>query len=628
MTVKTSSPVPAFQTRSTDVIIVGAGPAGCMAGATLQRYGIDFCLIDKRPTRTQTGHASAFQPRTQEILQTLDLLHSLDGKGHRLTETSFWNHDEAGNLVRAFVGAEVIHPTPYQYLFNTDQGITEDTFEKYLLSKGQKIHRFMELLHYEYNENNFEWPLTAFIKNNASGAIEAWLTKYILGSDGARSATRKATGVQSSFRGSEDVWAVADVYVDTNFPDYRRRCAIRTPHGGCMLIPRKDEGLRIFLQIGEGSDSQGASDDHAPNSSPGPNLHESVHENSAYKLTQIVQSHIHKVIHPYKMDVTNIVWISRYLVGQRVVHHFHDPRQHVFLLGDACHTHSPKAGQGMNVSISDAYNLTWKLALVMKRVADPRLLLTYEQERLHIAQQLIEFDARFARQFGEKDSLNSSNLRDTWEEGHGFTSGCGYEYPASLIVDPLIRTEIDDQALEPLRPGKRLLPIDLIRHVDGTHVRLLDVLPSNGRFHLFIFGGTQILSPQIKSLAESLNSPRSPLSLFNRLPLLHMERFRHEDITTDSVPSTNKNYFIDVFLLHSSDHLSLSPDEFPPPFSTHWPMRVFRDAGGAGHKLLGVAESTGALVVVRPDGYIGLVTHMNGLEDVTTYFKGFMLGRA
>ncbi|KAI9825538.1 MAG: hypothetical protein M1819_000530 [Sarea resinae] len=590
-----------------------------MAAATLQRYDIECSLIDKRPTRTQTGHASAFQPRTQEILQTMDLRHDLDCKGHRLTETSFWRHNIIGKLIRTFVGAEVVHPTPYKYLFNTDQGITEDTYEKYLSSKGQKVHRFMELVHFEYNDNH-EWPLTAYIKNNVSGAIEAWLTKYVLGSDGARGTTRKVTGVQSSFQGGEDVWAVADVYVDTDFPDYRRRCAIRTPHGGCMLIPRKDEGLRIFLQLDEINQALLS----PANSHQG---RDALCEDRAYKLTQIVQSHIHKVIHPFKMNITKIVWISQYHVAQRVVDHFHDQRQRVFLLGDACHTHSPKAGQGMNVSISDAYNLTWKLALVMKGVASRSLLLTYEQERLRIAQQLIEFDARFARQFGQRDQLDSQNLRDTWEEGHGFTSGCGYEYPASPIVDPVVRTEINNQAAEPLKPGKRLLPIDLIRHIDGTHVGLLDVMPSNGRFHLFVFAGKQLISSTIKVLAEALNSPQSPLNLFNGLPVDLMGPFRHEDITTASVPATNKQYVIDLFLLHSSDHLSVRLESLPAPFSTHWPTRVYHDVEGAGHKQLGVPEESGALVVVRADGYVGMVTGLDQLGDVMVYFQRFLIAR-
>ncbi|PYH89383.1 hypothetical protein BO71DRAFT_434849 [Aspergillus ellipticus CBS 707.79] len=149
----------------------------------------------------------------------MDVLGLVTPQHHEVTPRK---SSDDGRLSRIQLRGEstslVIPATPYQYLFNTDQGMTEDTFEGALLANGDKVDRFMELIHYKYNEDMPEWPLTAYNPHH---------------------------------RGGEDVWAVADVYVDTNFEDYRRRCAIRTPQGGCMLIPRKDEGLRIFLQVDE-----------------------------------------------------------------------------------------------------------------------------------------------------------------------------------------------------------------------------------------------------------------------------------------------------------------------------------------------------------------------------------------
>lgn len=97
----------------------------------------------------------------------------------------------------------------------------------------------MEIVDYEYQDRDPAWPLIAYIKNHVSGAIEAWQTKYILGTDGARSMIRRMTGVTTQSEGGEDVWAVADIFLNTNFPDTHRRVAIRSPYGGCMLIPRK-----------------------------------------------------------------------------------------------------------------------------------------------------------------------------------------------------------------------------------------------------------------------------------------------------------------------------------------------------------------------------------------------------
>jgi phenol 2-monooxygenase len=88
-----------------------------------------------------------------------------------------------------------------------------------------------------------------------------------------------------------------------------------------------------------------------------------------------------RVLHPYTLDVKSVAWFAVYQVGQRVTDRFDDvpepltnsrlPR--VFIAGDACHTHSAKAGQGMNVSMQDAFNLGWKLAAVLERRARPEL---------------------------------------------------------------------------------------------------------------------------------------------------------------------------------------------------------------------------------------------------------------
>ncbi|PMD15330.1 hypothetical protein NA56DRAFT_754079 [Hyaloscypha hepaticicola] len=123
-----------FIQSQTDVLIVGAGPAGCMAAPTLARYG-----EENKRAATQAGHASAFQPRTQEILQTLSLRIEEDELGYRLTETSFWSIDEYENLSRNSVGCEVIHSTPYQYLFNSDQGITGGVFGGGLISRVFRV---------------------------------------------------------------------------------------------------------------------------------------------------------------------------------------------------------------------------------------------------------------------------------------------------------------------------------------------------------------------------------------------------------------------------------------------------------------------------------------------------------
>ena len=115
-----------------------------------------------------------------------------------------------------------------------------------------------------------------------------------------------------------------------------------------------------------------------------------------------------RVLRPYTLDVRNIVWFSVYEVGQRLADRFDDvpadqvkhrqPR--VFICGDACHTHSAKAGQGMNVSMQDAFNIGWKLAAVLEGRASPDLLRTYSVERQAVAKVLIDFDKEWSKIMG------------------------------------------------------------------------------------------------------------------------------------------------------------------------------------------------------------------------------------
>jgi hypothetical protein len=112
-----------------------------------------------------------------------------------------------------------------------------------------------------------------------------------------------------------------------------------------------------------------------------------------------------RIFRPYTFDVKEVAWWSVYEIGQRLCDKFDDVpeaevgrrRPRVFIAGDACHTHSPKAGQGMNVSIADAFNLGWKLAAVLRGTSSPQLLHTYSDERQTIAKELIEFDRAFAQ---------------------------------------------------------------------------------------------------------------------------------------------------------------------------------------------------------------------------------------
>ena len=600
-----------------DVLIVGAGPTGFMAAATLARYGISFRLIDKRPQQVFTGQAAGLQPRTAEIMHSLGFQHTLAKRGHRFDESSSWLRTKSG-LRRSEWSPEkeVIHATPYPFMTVMHQGHTETMFTEDLASRGISVDRPLEYIDHT-NSGSGEYPLKAHLKNWISGMTEEVPVKYVLGCDGARSAVRNQVAVESSIHQTNDSWAVADVYAKTDFPDIRRGCTIRTEQGAILLIPRANNGNRVYTLLTKEEDEI---------------LRQSKYDGVGEKRTNdqtvigILTQRAKSVLKPYSFDIVKVEWISRYLIAQRISDSFAEEGDRVFILGDACHTHSSKAAQGMNISMNDAYNLTWKLALTLRGIANPSLLKTYQTERQHIARQLVEFDKKYSHLFSSPQNLEGSGFHDVYMQNKGFVSGCGHQYPASPLTDEHVDVKIAQDAAEPLTPGKRLLPIQLTRHVDGVLVSSLDVMPSSGHFRIVVFAGSRLQSGGLDKLATYLAGKDSPL---NRNSISSEPSKTSPESSISKAQDINFNLandlgtVIDLFLIHTSSHSKVPIEELPAPFPD-WQARIYEDVGHKAYSELGVDADVGALVVVRPDGYVGLVTGLDGAERIGKYFGKFL----
>ena len=603
-----------------DVLIVGAGPTGFMAAATLARYGISFRLIDKRPQQVFQGQAAGLQPRTAEIMHSLGFQHFLATRGHRFDETSFWFGTKSG-LRRSDKSPEyeAIHATPYPFITCMHQGHTETMFSEDLASRGLFVERPHEYIDHT-NSGSGEYPLKAHLKNWISGMTEEVPVKYILGCDGARSAVRNQVAVESSIRQTNDSWAVADVYAKTDFPDIRRRCNIRTEHGNIMLIPWVNNGNRVYTLLTKEEDEM---------------LRQSKYDGVGEKRTNdqtvigILTQRAKSVLKPYNFDIVRVEWISRYIVAQRISNSFAEEGDRVFILGDACHTHSPKAAQGMNISMNDAYNLTWKLALTLRGIANLSLLKTYQMERQHIAKQLIEFDQKFSHLFASPQNLEGSDFHDVYVQNKGFVSGCGHWYPAGPLTDEHVDVEIAQDAAEPLTPGKRMLPIQLTRHFDGVLVSSLDDMPSSGHFRIVVFAGSRLQNGGLDKLATYLTGKNSPL---NRNCISSESSKSSPESSISKAKDINFNLandpgtVIDLFLIHTSSHLKVPIDKLPEPFP-EWQATIYEDVNHKAHSELGVDADVGALAVVRPDGYVGLVTGLDSAERMGEYFGKFLVER-
>ncbi|TFY73653.1 hypothetical protein EWM64_g10358, partial [Hericium alpestre] len=229
------------------------------------------------------------------------------------------------------------------------------------------------------------------------------------------------------------IWGVLDMIpsAETNFPDVRNRTAVHSNNGSCMIIPREGDKIRLYLQL-TNSDIRDPATGRVDMNRFGPD-----------KLMEVAKASFQ----PYTMATTpdKIDWWTVYIskcFGQRVASKF-SVHERVFIAGDACHTHSPKAGQGMNASMNDTHNLIWKLAYVLRGWADTSLLKTYEFERRKYAQELIAFDKEFSALFSSKpksdehgDGVTHEEFLQAFQTFGEFSSGIGIHYAPSVITAP------------------------------------------------------------------------------------------------------------------------------------------------------------------------------------------------
>mgnify|MGYP002717891397 FL=1 len=173
--------------------------------------------------------------------------------------------------------------------------------------------------------------------NRNSNEVEHIKAKFLVGCDGAHSWVRRQVGFSLEGSSTDYIWGVLDIVPITDFPDIRHRCAIHSADAGSlMVIPRENKLVRLYIQL-QATDSQknGSKADRS------------------WITPEIILQSAQRIMHPYKLDYAYCDWWTAYQIGQRVSNKF-SQSDRVFLAGDAVHTHSPKAGQGMNVSMHDS----------------------------------------------------------------------------------------------------------------------------------------------------------------------------------------------------------------------------------------------------------------------------------
>src|SRR5947209_4736413 len=430
-----AGPVP----EEVDVLIVGCGPAGLTLAAQMSAFpGIQTAIVEQKAGPLLRGQADGIACRTMEMFEAFGFAERVMKEACWINETSFWKPDEnkREHIVRSGWVQDVedgLSEFPHVVL---NQARVHDFYLDVMRKSAARLEpyyarRLVDLEIDEAGNNASPYRVTARIErvdDAHAGQTETIRARYVVGCDGARSVVRKSIGRALYGDSANHAWGVMDVLAVTDFPDIRLKGLIQSARQGTIvLIPREGGYLvRIYVELDK--------------------LHENERVTNRNINADDLIAAAQRVLKPYTFDVKEIDWWSVYEIGQRLCDRFDDvpaedngkrlPR--VFIAGDACHTHSPKAGQGMTVAMQDSFNLGWKLASVLRKRCTPRLLHTYSAERQAIAKELIDFDREWAQMLSASaksaTELNPFEVQTYFVRQGRYTAGTATYYRPSMIT--------------------------------------------------------------------------------------------------------------------------------------------------------------------------------------------------
>lgn len=583
-----------------DVLIIGCGSAGLTLATQLAAFpDITTRIVEQKPGPLQLGQADGIACRNMEMFEAFGFSERVLRESYWVNETTFWKPGDGRSIVR---GGRVK---------DTEDGLSE--FPHVILNQARLHDFFLDTMRcaparlepdYARSFDSLELPATpadpvVVRLKRSDSEIETVRARYVVGCDGARSGVRRALGLALDGESANKAWGVMDVLAVTDFPDIRLKTVIQSPENGSVVIIPREGGylVRLYIEMEKLGRTERAADRNIT-------------------IDQLIAAAA-KIFRPYTLAVHEVAWWSVYEIGQRLCPRFddvpagdtRDPR--VFIAGDACHTHSPKAGQGMNVSMQDGFNLGWKLAAVLRGRCAPHLLRSYHAERHAIAAELIAFDREWNATLGAS-TADADQARRYFVQHGRFTAGVATHYAPSTLT---AGTETQDLA-EGYPVGMRFHSAPVIRLADARPLELGHCVQADGRWRIFLFANSSDpADPEGKLHAACASLTDGPVGLYTP---------HREDLDAA----------IDVRAVLQQEHRTVEFGAMPAllrPAKGRFGLidyeKIFcADPGVADiFDLRGIDRDAGCIVIVRPDQYVAAVLPLDQPALVSSFFAKFMI---
>ena len=601
--------------ETVDVLIAGSGPAGLCLAAQLARVPtIRTMLVEPKSGPIEKGQADGISVRSMEMFQAFGFAEKVMRESVWINETTFWAPRDDEPIVRVARVQDVPDGASEMPHVLINQARVHDMFLDLMRRSPTRLEPDygLKVLDLVVDSDAPEYPVTVTLGYTGAGR-EGQTAKvranYVIGCDGARSTVRSSIGGALHGDAAHQAWGVIDLLAVTDFPDWRMKSFVRSKGDGILMVLPREGGhlVRLYVELDSLGEHERASD-------------------RGMDAEDIIAK-ARRILYPFELDVKEVVWWSIYEIGHRLTDKFDDvpfestaaraPR--VMLAGDACHTHSPKAGQGMNVSMGDTFNLGWKLISVLTGRADPLLLHSYSDERRAAAKSLVEFDHKWARVVGARAQEDSTDglplVAREFVNNLPFTCGLTIRYKSGKLTGAATHQRLATG----LHIGKRFHSAQVIRLADAKPMHLGHCIDADARFRLFIF-------------AAAGDAGRHDGTVF---PLCEwLEHDRGSPVRRHTLLDEDVDAVIDVRAVFQQGFRELEYATMPtllrPRVGRHGLCdyeKVFCADQKRGQDVFdtrGIDRSAGCLVIVRPDQYVGHVLPLSSREGLQEYFSGIL----